>query len=127
MPHVPDDEAINAPLVGLDDVVRDARPGALRMALVGSEAVRIVLLRLAPGHEPHPPHRHPGADEVMLVQQGHGRFTVGDEPAFLAGPNSLVYVPRNVVHRIEIPGPESLVCLSIVTPNLDAPDEAVEA
>lgn len=126
MPHVPDDEAINMPLLDLNEVLRDRRPGALRVSLVGSGAVRIVLLRLGPGQEPHRPHRHPRADEIILVKEGTGRFTVGDEPPFLASPDSVVFARRNVVHRIEVPGPESLTILSIVAPNLDNPDESVE-
>jgi mannose-6-phosphate isomerase-like protein (cupin superfamily) len=93
---------------------------------VASGALRMVLLRMRQGEEPHRPHRHPKADEAMLVIEGRGLFTVGSEPGFVAGPGSLVYVPRGVVHRIQVAGPESLAWLSIVAPNLDAPDEAVE-
>jgi mannose-6-phosphate isomerase-like protein (cupin superfamily) len=126
LPYVSVEEAINAIVVGPDGAEGEPRPEASRAALVASDALRIVRLRLEPGLEPHPPHRHPHADEVFIVQDGQGLFMVGDEPDFLAGPGSLIFVPRGVLHRIQVPGPEPLVWLSIVAPNLDAPDEAVE-
>ena len=61
-----------------------------------------------------------------MTSRTQGLFTVGDEPDFIAGPGCLVFVPRGVRHRIQGAGPEPLVWLSIVTPNLDSPDEVVE-
>ena len=126
MPYVSVDEALNALVLDLGEVERGLRPGGRRSPLVGSGALRIVLIRLRPGEEPHRPHRHPRADEVMIVLEGRGMFTVGDEAGFVAGPRSLVYVPSGIVHRIQVPGPEALVVLSVVAPNEDAPDESVE-
>ncbi len=124
MPYVSVDEARNAAVLDTGEALRELGLG--RALLVASDALRVVLLRMEPGEEPHRPHRHPQADEAMLVVEGRGTFTVGSEPSFVAGPESLVYVPRGVVHRIQVTGPEPLAWLSIVAPNLDAPDEAVE-
>lgn len=125
MPHVSAEEAPNTAVIDAEATLRKLRPGRQRAPLVGSDALRIVLLRMGQDEEPHRPHRHPGADEAMLVMEGRGTFTVGTQ-AFAAGPGSLVYVPRGVIHRIQVTGPEPLAWLSIVAPNLDASDEAVD-
>jgi mannose-6-phosphate isomerase-like protein (cupin superfamily) len=126
VPHVSVDEAFNTALVDLGETERELRLGGRRKPLVASDALRVVLLRLQPGEEPHRPHRHPRADEVLIVMTGRGTFSIGDEPDVEAGPASVVYVPRGILHRIQVPGPEPLVWLSIVAPNQDTPDEAVE-
>ncbi len=126
MPFVAVDEAQNATVLDTVGALRELVPGRQRALLVASDALRVVLLRMEEHEEPHRPHQHPEADEAMLVVEGRGTFTVGNEPGFVAGPGSLVYVPRGVVHRIQVAGPEPLAWLSIVAPNQDAPDEAVE-
>ncbi len=127
MPYVSADEAQNATVLDTGEILRKLELGGQRAMLAASGALRVVLLRMPFGEEPHRPHRHPQADEAMLVVEGRGTFTVGSEPDFVAGPGSLVYVPRGVVHRIQPTGPEPLAWLSIVAPNQDSPDEAVEA
>ena len=126
MPYVSVDEAQNATLFETAEALREFGLTRQRALLVASDGLRVVLLVLRPGEEPHRPHRHPREDEVMLVMQGGGMFTVGSEPGFVAGSGSLVYVPRGVLHGIQAMGPEPLALLSIVAPNEDAPDEAVE-
>jgi quercetin dioxygenase-like cupin family protein len=126
VPYVAVDEARNTTVTDVGGVVRELAAGPQRTVLVASDAVRGVLLRIEGDDEPHRPHQHPEADEAMLIMEGRGLFTVGGKPGFVAGPGSLVWVPRGVVHRIQVAGPEALVWLSIVAPNLDAPDEAVE-
>lgn len=126
MPFVSADQAQNATVLDTGEAVRELGLGRQRAPLVASDALRMVLLRMEQDEEPHRPHRHPEEDEVMIVMEGRGTFTVGSEPAFVAGPGCLVYVPRGVVHRIQVTGPEPLAWLSIVAPNQDAPDEAVE-
>lgn len=126
MPYVSADQAQNATVLDAGETERALGLGRQRAPLVASDALRVVLLRMEHDQEPHRPHRHPLADEVMIVMEGRGTFTVGSEPGFVAGPGSLVYVPRGVVHRIQVTGPEPLTWLSIVAPNQDAADEAVE-
>ncbi len=126
MPYVSVDEALNAAVVDTSETAVGTPLDGQRLPLVASDALRIVRWRLGPGEEPHRPHIHPGGDEAMIVVDGLGLFTVGDDPEFAAGPWSLIYVPRGVIHRIRVPGPGSLVWLSVVAPNADDPDEAVE-
>jgi mannose-6-phosphate isomerase-like protein (cupin superfamily) len=126
LPYVSVDEALNATVVDPSATVVGSSPDDRRRPLVASDALRIVRWRLGPGEEPHRPHVHPGGDEAMIVVDGLGMFTVGDDPEFAAGPWSIIYVPRGVIHGIRVPGPEPLVWLSVVAPNVDAPDEAIE-
>ena len=126
MPYVAVDEARNATVIDVGGAIRELAAGLQRTPLIASDTVRGVLLRIEGDEEPHRPHQHPEADEAMLVMEGRGLFTVGSEPGFVAGPGSLVWVPRGVVHRIQVAGPEALVWLSIVAPNPNAPDDAVE-
>lgn len=126
MPYVPPDEALNESLVDPDQLRRRLRSSSWRRAIVGSDACRAVMLQLAPGEEPHPRHLHPRSDEVFIVLAGVGLFEIGAGPARRAGPLSILYAPRDVPHRIRVPGPESLLLLSIVAPNLDIPDEAID-
>jgi mannose-6-phosphate isomerase-like protein (cupin superfamily) len=125
MPYVSGWEALNLGLASLAEISEDLGPGAWRKPIVGSDACRVVMLHLPPGEEPHPPHRHPRADEVFIVLRGIGAFTIGDAPEVMAGPMTTLYAPADVPHRIHVPGPEPLLWLSVVAPNLDAPDEAV--
>lgn len=126
MPYVSTDEAKNATVLDAGETRGELRLGRQRAPLVASDALRVVLLRMEQDEEPHRPHRHPQADEVMIVMEGRGTFTVGSEPSVVVGPGGLVYVPRGVVHRIQVTSPGPLAWLSIVAPNQDAPDEAVE-
>lgn len=126
MPFVSVAEALNHTLVDVGGPDVQAGPIRRRVPLVGSDALRVVFLRMPADGEPHPPHHHPRADEVMLIMEGRATFTVGDEPSFVAGPGSLVYAPRGVVHHMRATGPEPVAWLTIVTPNEDAPDESVE-
>lgn len=126
MPYVSVDEALNATVVDPGETAVGSPTDGRRLPLVASDTLRIVRWRLGPGEEPHRPHIHHGADEAMIVVGGLGVFTVDGEPEFTAGPWSLIYVRRGVVHGIRVPGPEPLVWLSIVAPNADDPDEAVE-
>jgi mannose-6-phosphate isomerase-like protein (cupin superfamily) len=127
MPYVSATEAPNLSAQDLEAIRKDAGAGQWRRPLIGSDRMRVVLLNLPAGHSPHAPHRHPRADETMLVVAGIGGFRCGDEPERLLGPGAVVFAPRGQVHSIRVPGPQPLTMLSIVAPNEDAPDEAVEA
>ncbi len=55
-------------------------------------------LVLAPGQSPHPPHQHP-EEEFMLVAEGHGEITVGEEVRRV-GPGAMMYCAGNKLHGI---------------------------
>ena len=56
------------------------------------------LCELAPGASPHPPHRHP-EEETMLVASGTGVIEV-DGVTTAVGPGSMMYCAGNTLHGI---------------------------
>ena len=53
---------------------------------------------LQPGSTPHPPHRHP-EEEFMIVASGRGVIEV-DGKATAVGPGAIMYSGANVLHGI---------------------------
>jgi quercetin dioxygenase-like cupin family protein len=62
-------------------------------------AVSVVLGYLKPGDGP-PDHVHFNQDEMFFILEGTCEVTVGGQTT-TAGPGTLVFVPRNVVHRFK--------------------------
>jgi quercetin dioxygenase-like cupin family protein len=58
--------------------------------------VDIVDHRVPPGYAP-PPHIHRNQDEIFYVIDGHFAVRCGDDH-WQAGPGSLVFLPRGIVH-----------------------------
>ena len=56
----------------------------------------------------HEIHSHPNAEEVVIVQSGHGRHLV-DDVWYDIGPGDLIFIPRNTVHGCEATGTDDLV------------------
>jgi len=65
-------------------------------------AVSVVLGHLAPGDGP-PDHVHFKQDEMFYVLEGTVELTAADQTA-IAGPGSIVFVPRTVVHQFRNAG-----------------------
>ena len=55
-------------------------------------------LRLKPGATPHPPHKHP-EEEFMLITEGTGEMTVDGKP-IKVGPGVMMYCAGNKLHSI---------------------------
>jgi mannose-6-phosphate isomerase-like protein (cupin superfamily) len=53
---------------------------------------------LAPGASPHPPHRHP-EEEFLIVSDGHGEIEC-DGRLVKVGPGSVMYCAGNTLHGI---------------------------
>jgi mannose-6-phosphate isomerase-like protein (cupin superfamily) len=53
---------------------------------------------LEPGASPHPPHRHP-EEETMIVASGTGVIEVDGKPTAV-GPGAIMYTAANVLHGI---------------------------
>jgi len=62
-------------------------------------ATSVIVAWHKPGEGP-PDHVHFKQDEFLFVIEGLYEVTVGDETA-TAGPGSIVFIPRNVVHRFK--------------------------
>ena len=67
----------------------------LKMMTAGS-------LRLNPGMSPHPPHRHP-EEEFMVVTEGTGDIVVAGKTTKV-GPGTMMYVAGNAEHGIHNSG-----------------------
>lgn len=64
-------------------------------------------VRLKPGASPHPPHRHP-EEEFLLVTEGTGEIFV-DGKTVQAGPGSMMYCQGNDLHGIQNTGSEPML------------------
>jgi quercetin dioxygenase-like cupin family protein len=95
-----------------------------RLPLVGTDAIRVVLLGWEPGFETVP-HLHPRAEEVFQVLAGCASFRMGDDAEVIAGPGSFLVAPHGTRHAIRVIGDQPLVLLAAVAPNEDVSDEAI--
>ena len=65
-------------------------------------------------------HIHSNAEQWYFILNGQGTMKVGDEER-LAGPGTVVFVPRNTIHSYRVVGDEPLRILNIATFFPDAP------
>ncbi len=64
-------------------------------------------LRLNPGMEPHPPHKHP-EEEIMVVTEGSGEISVEGKVTNVS-PGSMMYTNANELHGVKCTGAEPLL------------------
>lgn len=64
-------------------------------------------LRLNPGAEPHPPHKHP-EEEFMLITEGAGEIKV-EGKLTKVGPGMMMYCGANKLHGIKNTGKTPLL------------------
>jgi quercetin dioxygenase-like cupin family protein len=74
----------------------------------GAELVMVGQTIYPGGGATHEHHRHPSAEEVVIVQSGHGWHRVG-ERIYPIGPGDVVFVPRDSAHSAGSVGHEDLV------------------
>ena len=60
------------------------------------------LVTLEPGAQPHPPHRHP-EEEIMIVGEGTGEFSI-DGVATQVKTGDMVFAEANVLHGVRNTG-----------------------
>jgi len=60
------------------------------------------LVTLEPGAQPHPPHRHP-EEEIMIVGEGTGEFSVNGVTAQVKT-GDMVFAEANVLHGVKNTG-----------------------
>lgn len=79
------------------------RPGTFTLKIDpkngGSEHLVVLTEDMAPGDR-IPTHRHPLADELIIVQSGNGRVTLGEKTQE-AHAGSIVFIPRNTYVSME--------------------------
>lgn len=61
------------------------------------------LVTLEPGAQPHPPHRHP-EEEIMIVGEGAGEFSINGVPTQVKA-GDMVFAESNVLHGVRNTGP----------------------
>jgi quercetin dioxygenase-like cupin family protein len=125
MPFVAAGDGLDRPFVDLDTLAAEMGPGPWRAPLVGTDGLRVVVVRWPPGYATVP-HVHPHAEEIFLVLAGRADFTIGDGPERRVGPGVLMYAPRGSLHAIRVPDDGPLTLLASVAPNRDLPDETIE-
>jgi len=54
---------------------------------------------LAPGHSPHPPHKHVN-EEVLFIREGTLEFTVNGKSCKI-GPGGIAYIHSNEMHGVK--------------------------
>jgi mannose-6-phosphate isomerase-like protein (cupin superfamily) len=72
----------------------------LKMMTAGS-------LLLKPGMEPHPPHKHP-EEEFMVITEGNGEVLVNGKTVRV-GPGSMMYCEGNHLHGVKNTGTQPLL------------------
>lgn len=65
------------------------------------------LVTLEPGAQPHPPHRHP-EEEIMIVGEGTGEFSL-DGVATQVKAGDMVFAESNVLHGVRNTGQTPMV------------------
>ena len=71
------------------------------------------LVTLEPGAQPHPPHRHP-EEEIMIVGEGTGEFSI-DGIANQVKTGDMVFAESNVLHGVLNTGQTRMVFYFIKT------------
>lgn len=74
-----------------------------------------VMEQAAPAGLTVPAHTHEGEDEMFHVLDGEVRGFCGDEP-FSASTGAFIFLPRDVVHGLEVVGDRPARLLTIVGP-----------
>ena len=124
MPHVAEVEAFNRPFLQLDAIARGLGVAPWRTCLVGTPAMRVVLLHWPAGYVTVP-HYHPVAEEFFLVISGRACFKIGDEPEREVGSGELMLARRGELHTIRVPEGAPLMLLAAVGPNDAGPGETI--
>jgi mannose-6-phosphate isomerase-like protein (cupin superfamily) len=92
--------------------------GSARMLLdeatIGSKAIYLGLLEVAPGVE-IPRHDHPGSAEILYVVSGEGQLTIGSE-VLPFGPDQAIQIPEGQPHAVKFTGEDRAVLVQVYAP-----------
>lgn len=125
MPHVAEGEAFNRPFLELGAIAGGLGAAPWRASLVGTAAIRVVLLHWPAGYSTVT-HHHPVAEEIFLVISGRACFTIGDGSEREVSPGELVLAKRGELHSIRVPEGAPLLLLAAVSPNDAGLRETIE-
>jgi mannose-6-phosphate isomerase-like protein (cupin superfamily) len=90
----------------------ESRP-ILDGALHTGERLEVHETILAPGSEPHPPHRHEH-EELFLLMKGNVAVTIEGKTTVI-GPGSAAFIHSNELHGVRNPGPEKAQYFVVAT------------
>jgi mannose-6-phosphate isomerase-like protein (cupin superfamily) len=95
-------------VVTLDAITPDIQAGCRAFTHFNGPTVQLSglcagMAVLDPGATPHPPHRHP-EEEFLIVAAGTGEIVCGEE-TIRVGPGDIMYCAGNVLHGITNTGP----------------------
>ena len=77
----------------------------------------LVLGRLEPGGVADR-HSHAHESQVIYVRAGQARVTLGNDPAQICGPETVIRIPPGVEHEVVSLGPETLELVIVYSPPL---------
>src|SRR5262245_13273371 len=100
-------------LIATPEQAQSIKPFGLDMkVLLTTEAtggaISVILARHKPGEGP-PDHVHFSQEEIFFVVEGTYELAVGDQTSTI-GPGTIVFIPRNVVHRFKNVG-DTTACM----------------
>jgi len=93
--------------------VRETMREGVQRAGYGGENVLCQFAWIQPGTAPRP-HRH-DCEQVVIVIEGHCHFHI-EEVAHPCGPGSLLRIPPNALHWIEVTGDQAVFEIDIFAP-----------
>jgi quercetin dioxygenase-like cupin family protein len=77
-------------------------------------ALSVIMGWLKPGEGP-PDHVHSNQEELFFIVEGTCEVAVGDQTS-TAGPGTIVFIPRNTVHRVKNVGDTTACILDLTLP-----------
>lgn len=97
------------------------RPGLVSHILLQAgdtptDNLSIARVEVEPNSHQQPHHHLP--EQAYIIVNGNGRIKVGSEIADVQA-GDLLYIPSNVEHAVENPGPEKLIYISVTVPAFD--------
>jgi mannose-6-phosphate isomerase-like protein (cupin superfamily) len=116
MPYIAPKDARNKFVDSLSDINTRNDSPPWRECVAATKRFRMVLLCWPPSYH-YPKHYHPRADESWVICEGQVRAIFNDGAATIAGPGSILFARKGVIHDMTTVGNEPLLMIATVTPN----------
>ena len=113
----------------LDQYAPPGHGGTVNVRLAGKEfcdAFEMLLGTVKPGGEAEP-HSHDIEHQIIYILKGQAKVTLGDDPAVIRGPGTVIRIPPKLEHGIVAIGEEDYQCVIIYSPPLPKRNDVVVA